>query len=83
MGAGQTVHNRLARPYFVTLMHADVFAFGNLVLNGVSYLRGDNNSAFSLDIFTEGDNPVNLTNDGDFLWFACFEELCYSAAIHP
>ena len=75
MRVGRAVHQGLARPHRIALVHADVFALGNQVLARLADLGGDDHLALALGVLAEGDDTVDFADDGELLRLARLEEL--------
>src|SRR6266540_3662936 len=59
----------------VTFMNTDMFPFGDQILFWLAQLGCNDYLALALGILTEGDNPVDLGDNGIILRFSCLEQL--------
>src|SRR5438094_833419 len=69
------VHEWLARLHVVAFVDADVLALGDQVFARFADLRGDDDLALALGVLAEGDDPVDLADDGELLRLAGLEQL--------
>src|SRR6056297_262286 len=77
VGVLGAVHERLARPDPVALVHAHVLALRNQVLLGVPLLWRHDHAALAPRVRTERDDAIDLRDDGALLRLSGLEELCH------